>query len=149
MNHANAQTPEHAAKAARLLASGASGWSATDRFTRGCLLTAWLCCSLQVVKMMMVVVCTFAICWLPFHVYFLLHQFFPDMFEERFIQQVYLAIMWLAMSSTMYNPIIYCCLNDRFARSSTTCTVRAGGRPLAAGGSIGTDSRPHLSIFWP
>uniref|UniRef100_A0A3B4TM87 Substance-P receptor n=1 Tax=Seriola dumerili TaxID=41447 RepID=A0A3B4TM87_SERDU len=68
----------------------------------------------KVVKMMIVVVCTFAICWLPYHVYFLLHQFFPDMFEETFIQQVYLAIMWLAMSSTMYNPIIYCCLNDRF-----------------------------------
>ncbi|XP_074526737.1 LOW QUALITY PROTEIN: tachykinin receptor 1a [Halichoeres trimaculatus] len=68
----------------------------------------------KVVKMMIVVVCTFAICWLPFHVYFLLYQFFPDMFQERFIQQIYLAIMWLAMSSTMYNPIIYCCLNDRF-----------------------------------
>uniref|UniRef100_A0A3B4AFD6 Substance-P receptor n=1 Tax=Periophthalmus magnuspinnatus TaxID=409849 RepID=A0A3B4AFD6_9GOBI len=68
----------------------------------------------KVVKMMIVVVCTFAICWLPYHVYFLLHQFFPDMFEERYIQQVYLFIMWLAMSSTMYNPIIYCCLNDRF-----------------------------------
>ncbi|XP_062340109.1 substance-P receptor-like [Osmerus eperlanus] len=68
----------------------------------------------KVVKMMIVVVCTFAVCWLPFHVYFLVHQFFPEMFEERYIQQVYLAIMWLAMSSTMYNPIIYCCLNDRF-----------------------------------
>ncbi|XP_061674120.1 tachykinin receptor 1a isoform X1 [Syngnathoides biaculeatus] len=68
----------------------------------------------KVVKMMIVVVCTFAICWLPYHVYFLLHQFFPDMFEETFIQQVYLGIMWLAMSSTMYNPFIYCCLNDRF-----------------------------------
>ncbi|KAM4575924.1 tachykinin receptor 1a [Odontesthes bonariensis] len=68
----------------------------------------------KVVKMMIVVVCTFAICWLPYHVYFLLHQFFPHIFEEVFIQQFYLAIMWLAMSSTMYNPIIYCCLNDRF-----------------------------------
>ncbi|XP_078106503.1 tachykinin receptor 1a [Sander vitreus] len=68
----------------------------------------------KVVKMMIVVVCTFAICWLPYHVFFLLEQFFPDMFIERFIQQVYLAIMWLAMSSTMYNPIIYCCLNNRF-----------------------------------
>ncbi|KAM4746096.1 tachykinin receptor 1a [Anableps anableps] len=68
----------------------------------------------KVVKMMIVVVCTFAICWLPFHVYFLLHQFFPELFEETYIQQFYLAIMWLAMSSTMYNPIIYCCLNDRF-----------------------------------
>ncbi|XP_057686862.1 tachykinin receptor 1a [Corythoichthys intestinalis] len=68
----------------------------------------------KVVKMMIVVVCTFAICWLPYHVYFLLYQFFPDLFEETYIQQVYLGIMWLAMSSTMYNPIIYCCLNDRF-----------------------------------
>ncbi|XP_037338776.2 tachykinin receptor 1a [Pungitius pungitius] len=68
----------------------------------------------KVVKMMIVVVCTFAVCWLPYHIFFLLHQAFPALFEERFIQQVYLAIMWLAMSSTMYNPIIYCCLNDRF-----------------------------------
>ncbi|KAM6930803.1 tachykinin receptor 1a [Xenentodon cancila] len=68
----------------------------------------------KVVKMMIVVVCTFAICWLPFHVYFLLNEFFPSLFENTFMQQVYLAIMWLAMSSTMYNPIIYCCLNDRF-----------------------------------
>ncbi|TNM92058.1 hypothetical protein fugu_019070 [Takifugu bimaculatus] len=67
-----------------------------------------------VVKMMIVVVCTFAICWLPYHIYFLLHQFFPELFEERYIQQVYLAVMWLAMSSTMYNPIIYYCLNSRF-----------------------------------
>ncbi|XP_047425055.1 tachykinin receptor 1b [Mugil cephalus] len=68
----------------------------------------------KVVKMMIVVVCTFAVCWLPYHVYFLLHQFFPDLFEQRYIQQVYLAVMWLAMSSTMYNPIIYYCLNSRF-----------------------------------
>ncbi|XP_058050867.1 substance-P receptor-like isoform X2 [Ahaetulla prasina] len=68
----------------------------------------------KVVKMMIVVVCTFAICWLPYHIYFLLQLFNGEMFSEKYIQQVYLAIMWLAMSSTMYNPIIYCCLNDRF-----------------------------------
>ncbi|XP_023682219.2 tachykinin receptor 1b [Paramormyrops kingsleyae] len=68
----------------------------------------------KVVKMMIIVVCTFATCWLPYHIYFLLHEFFPHLFEELFIQQVYLGVMWLAMSSTMYNPIIYCFLNDRF-----------------------------------
>uniref|UniRef100_A0A8C5M6B5 Substance-P receptor n=1 Tax=Leptobrachium leishanense TaxID=445787 RepID=A0A8C5M6B5_9ANUR len=67
----------------------------------------------KVVKMMIVVVCTFAICWLPYHIYFLLQIFLPDK-NQKFYQQLYLAIMWLAMSSTMYNPIIYCCLNDRF-----------------------------------
>nr|XP_008527826.1 PREDICTED: substance-P receptor [Equus przewalskii] len=70
--------------------------------------------SRQVVKMMIVVVCTFAVCWLPYHIFFLLPYINPDLYVKKFIQQVYLAIMWLAMSSTMYNPIIYCCLNDRF-----------------------------------
>ncbi|NWY59025.1 NK1R protein, partial [Chionis minor] len=68
----------------------------------------------KVVKMMIIVVCTFALCWLPYHIYFTLQYFKPDWYLQKFIQQVYLAIMWLAMSSTMYNPIIYCCLNDRF-----------------------------------
>ncbi|KAM9822747.1 substance-P receptor-like isoform 2-T2 [Syngnathus typhle] len=39
-----------------------------------------------------------------------------DRYKEQLTakRKVYLAVMWLAMSSTMYNPIIYCCLNDRF-----------------------------------
>ncbi|XP_038641442.1 substance-P receptor-like [Scyliorhinus canicula] len=68
----------------------------------------------KVVKMMIVVVVTFAVCWFPYHIYFLLHLFHPEIYQQKYIQQVYLAIIWLAMSSTMYNPIIYCCLNDRF-----------------------------------
>ncbi|XP_027030859.1 substance-K receptor [Tachysurus fulvidraco] len=68
----------------------------------------------KVVKMMIVVVTTFAICWLPYHIYFILGSFKKDIYNQRYIQQVYLAIFWLAMSSTMYNPIIYCCLNQRF-----------------------------------
>ncbi|XP_041922698.1 substance-K receptor [Alosa sapidissima] len=68
----------------------------------------------KVVKMMIVVVVTFAICWLPYHIYFILGSFNRDIYKQHYIQQVYLAIFWLAMSSTMYNPIIYCCLNQRF-----------------------------------
>ncbi|XP_026797869.3 substance-K receptor [Pangasianodon hypophthalmus] len=68
----------------------------------------------KVVKMMIVVVTTFAVCWLPYHIYFILGSFKKDIYNQHYIQQVYLAIFWLAMSSTMYNPIIYCCLNQRF-----------------------------------
>ncbi|NXI79591.1 NK1R protein, partial [Rhipidura dahli] len=68
----------------------------------------------KVVKMLVLVVCTFALCWLPYHVYFTLQYLRPQWYLQSSIQQVYLAVMWLAMSSTMYNPIIYCCLNDRF-----------------------------------
>ncbi|CAJ1048866.1 substance-K receptor [Xyrichtys novacula] len=68
----------------------------------------------KVVKMMVVVVVTFALCWLPYHIYFILGSFNRDIYKQHYIQQVYLAIFWLAMSSTMHNPIIYCCLNQRF-----------------------------------
>lgn len=82
----------------------------------GCQQMTLLPCPLfsQVVKMMIIVVCTFALCWLPYHIYFTLQYFNREWYLQKFIQQVYLAIMWLAMSSTMYNPIIYCCLNDRW-----------------------------------
>ena len=63
---------------------------------------------------MVLVVVTFAICWLPYHLYFILGTFQEDIYCRKFIQQVYLALFWLAMSSTMYNPIIYCFMNKRF-----------------------------------
>ncbi|TKC51619.1 hypothetical protein EI555_008935 [Monodon monoceros] len=72
------------------------------------------------VKTMVLVVVTFAICWLPYHLFFILGSFQEDIYCHKFIQQVYLALFWLAMSSTMYNPITYCCLNHRF---------RSGFRP--------------------
>ncbi|XP_063076352.1 tachykinin receptor 3a [Engraulis encrasicolus] len=68
----------------------------------------------KVVKMMIIVVVTFAICWLPYHIYFLVTGLNRAVTRSKYIQQVYLSVMWLAMSSTMYNPIIYCCLNSRF-----------------------------------
>ncbi|KAB1282542.1 Neuromedin-K receptor, partial [Camelus dromedarius] len=67
-----------------------------------------------VVKMMIIVVVTFAVCWLPYHIYFILTAIYQQLNRWKYIQQVYLASFWLAMSSTMYNPIIYCCLNKRF-----------------------------------
>lgn len=67
----------------------------------------------QFVKTMVVVVIIFAVCWLPYHIYFILGSFKEDIYQQKYIQQVYLAVFLLAMSSTMYNPIIYCCLNQR------------------------------------
>ncbi|KAG7225829.1 hypothetical protein INR49_014350 [Caranx melampygus] len=67
-----------------------------------------------VVKMMIIVVVTFALCWLPYHVYFIVTGLNKPLSRWKYIQQVYLSVLWLAMSSTMYNPIIYCCLNSRF-----------------------------------
>lgn len=94
--------------------------------------------SSQVVKMMIIVVCTFALCWLPYHIYFTLQYINPAWYLQKFIQQVYLAIMWLAMSSTMYNPIIYCCLNDRWGLSDFRQHLGATGRE-GGGDAEGSD----------
>ncbi|KAL0281394.1 UNVERIFIED_CONTAM: hypothetical protein PYX00_002393 [Menopon gallinae] len=70
----------------------------------------------RVVKMMIVVVFIFMLCWLPFQIYFILTSHFPELVHSSYIQEVYLAIYWLAMSNAMYNPIIYCWMNSRFRR---------------------------------
>nr|UPH84402.1 tachykinin receptor long subtype [Haliotis discus hannai] len=68
----------------------------------------------KVVKMMMVVVVIFAVCWLPTHLYFIIGNIRTDVAYFSYIQQIYLLIYWLAMSNSMYNPIIYCWMNARF-----------------------------------
>ncbi|KAK3090403.1 hypothetical protein FSP39_011586 [Pinctada imbricata] len=68
----------------------------------------------KVVKMMIVVVIIFALCWLPYHLYFIVAATATHISEYRYIQHIYLVIYWLAMSNSMYNPIIYCWMNSRF-----------------------------------
>ncbi|KPJ19313.1 Tachykinin-like peptides receptor 99D [Papilio machaon] len=52
-----------------------------------------------VVKMMIVIVVIFAVCWLPFHVYFIITSNYPEVTNYPPIQEIYLAIYWLAMST--------------------------------------------------
>ncbi|XP_034294531.1 substance-K receptor isoform X2 [Pantherophis guttatus] len=66
------------------------------------------------VRAMVAVVITFAVCWFPYHFYFILGSIWKEVNRRKYIQQVYLAVFLLAMSSAMYSPIIYCCLNHRF-----------------------------------
>ncbi|XP_077865510.1 substance-P receptor-like [Saccoglossus kowalevskii] len=70
----------------------------------------------KVVKMMIVVLVIFAVCWLPLHIYMLLARHHPYLYKQAHMQHVYMAIYWLAISNSMYNPFIYCWMNDRFRR---------------------------------
>lgn len=70
----------------------------------------------KVARMLIAVVIIFAICWLPYHAYFLYVYHYPDVVNSIYVQHVYLSIYWLAMSNTMYNPIIYCWLNKRYLK---------------------------------
>ncbi|OQR76422.1 tachykinin peptides receptor 99D-like [Tropilaelaps mercedesae] len=88
----------------------------------------------KIVKMMIVVVAIFGVCWLPYHLYFLLVHHYPDMRNSAYIQNIYLTIYFLAMSNSMYNPIIYCWMNSRFRQGfkAVFCCYALTGKQLSA-----------------
>lgn len=61
----------------------------------------------------MVVVLIFAICWLPYHVYFIYTYHNKEVVVKPYIQHVYLTFYWLAMANAMVNPAIYYGMNAR------------------------------------
>ncbi|XP_057370382.1 tachykinin-like peptides receptor 86C [Daphnia carinata] len=81
----------------------------------------------KVVRMFMVVVTLFVVCWLPYHGYFV-YQFIDDqVISYKHVQHIFLSFYWLAMSNTMINPLVYYYMNTRFRehfRSALCCRAR-------------------------
>nr|XP_054773109.1 substance-P receptor-like [Lytechinus pictus] len=67
----------------------------------------------KIVKMIVIVVAVFAICWLPLHAYHFMTYLNFDALTVKGSRHIYITIWLIAMSSSMYNPFIYCWLNDR------------------------------------
>ncbi|XP_029546096.1 probable G-protein coupled receptor 83 [Salmo trutta] len=61
-------------------------------------------------KMLMLVVAVFAICWFPLNCYVILVS--SQAINTN--NAIYFTFHWFAMSSTCYNPFIYCWLNGSF-----------------------------------
>ncbi|XP_050714385.1 tachykinin-like peptides receptor 99D [Eriocheir sinensis] len=68
----------------------------------------------RVVKMFLVIVAVFAVCWLPQQAFFLYTYHNAAVLDTAHIQHVYLTCYWLAMANAMINPVIYYWMNARF-----------------------------------
>uniref|UniRef100_A0A4W4HHM8 G-protein coupled receptor 83 n=1 Tax=Electrophorus electricus TaxID=8005 RepID=A0A4W4HHM8_ELEEL len=69
----------------------------------------------RTIKMLVLVVAVFAVCWFPLNCYVVL-------LSNQAIHSnnaIYFSFHWLAMSSTCYNPFIYCWLNQGFRAELT------------------------------
>ena len=64
--------------------------------------------------MFIAVVIVFAICWLPYHLYFIFTYHFNELTKSPMVQHVYLGFYWLAMSNSMFNPFVYYWMNSRY-----------------------------------
>ncbi|VVC92576.1 unnamed protein product, partial [Leptidea sinapis] len=58
--------------------------------------------SVMVVRMFVLVVMVFALCWLPYHAYFILVYHHQSLASAPFAQHIYLAFYWLAMANSIF-----------------------------------------------
>ncbi|XP_016982927.1 RYamide receptor isoform X2 [Drosophila rhopaloa] len=70
----------------------------------------------KVIKMLIIVVVIFGLCWLPLQLYNILYVTIPEINDYHFISIVWFCCDWLAMSNSCYNPFIYGIYNEKFKR---------------------------------
>ncbi|XP_074864196.1 G-protein coupled receptor 83-like [Carettochelys insculpta] len=99
---------------------------------------------MMTLKMLMVVVVVFAVCWFPLNCYLVL-------LSSKAIHSsnaLYFAFHWFAMSSTCYNPFIYCWLNESFRSElkSLLCVCRR--KSAAQSHALQSISPPPFRHAW-
>ena len=56
----------------------------------------------------------FAVCWLPYHTYFLYSFYNPSIMKAWYTPHMFLSFYWLAMANTCVNPIVYYAMNRKW-----------------------------------
>ncbi|KOC60735.1 Neuropeptide Y receptor, partial [Habropoda laboriosa] len=71
---------------------------------------------MRVIKMFLIVVALFAICWLPLQTYYFLQFLYPEINVYEYINYIWFFCDSLAMSNSCCNPFIYGIYNEKFRR---------------------------------
>ncbi|NXL92455.1 GPR83 protein, partial [Alectura lathami] len=98
----------------------------------------------KTIKMLMLVVILFAVCWFPLNCYVVL-------LSSQTIHSnnaLYFAFHWLATSSTCYNPFIYCWLNDSF-RAELKALLNICRKPPGPAEPRLPSAVPSSRLAWP
>lgn len=66
------------------------------------------------IKMLILCVAAFTLCWLPFNVLLLVGDRYPAVYEYSHIELIWFAAHSLAMAHAAFNPLICITLNGRF-----------------------------------
>ncbi|XP_077999759.1 substance-P receptor-like [Glandiceps talaboti] len=88
----------------------------------------------KVIKMLIVIVVLFAICWLPVHAFKIVTIYYPKLYGDLRYQDTMrilnCTVLWLAMTDSFVNPFIYGFLNDPFKNDLRALMRRASIRLL-------------------
>ncbi|XP_053686021.1 substance-K receptor-like [Sabethes cyaneus] len=99
----------------------------------------------KVIKMLIIVVALFAICWFPLQLYNILNVTWSEVNEYRYINIIWFVCDWLAMSNSCYNPFIYGIYNEKFKREFRKRYPFRGRNPHGYHQDQSTDK--NLSMF--
>ena len=73
------------------------------------------------IKLLITVVIIFALCWMPLNLYHILTDFHPNPTVFRYDSTTFFVLHWIAISSTCYNPFVYCWMNETFRNEVKSC----------------------------
>lgn len=104
----------------------------------------WFLVSFQMVKMMIVMVITYALCWLPLHTLQLIEEAHFAIYDFKHYQLVWTTTHWLAMSYACYNPIVYFWMNKRFNSAFKGMLFFLTHCKKGYGHSVGNGHRPRM-----
>ncbi|CAD6195099.1 unnamed protein product [Caenorhabditis auriculariae] len=85
----------------------------------------------KLMKMLIIVVFCFSVCWLPLESYLLLNEVRPEINSWKYINIFFFCAHWLAMSNSCLNPIIYGIFNTKYSREYRLFFGSMRCRPLS------------------